>query len=73
MTVTADDVVLVEGYAAQERGGPIAPWTYPQRSPRPHDVVIDVLFCGICHTDLHVIGPWNREFPVVPGHELVGR
>jgi uncharacterized zinc-type alcohol dehydrogenase-like protein len=34
---------------------------------------MDVLFCGICHTDLHFIGPWGQEFPLVPGHEIVGR
>ena len=42
------------------------------REPRPHDVVLDVLYCGICHTDLHMVGDWGIDFPMVPGHELVG-
>ncbi|MFI5844665.1 NAD(P)-dependent alcohol dehydrogenase [Catenuloplanes sp. NPDC051500] len=63
----------VNAFAALERGGPIRPWTYRQRDARPHDVRIEVLYCGICHTDLHYVGPWGRDYPVVPGHELVGR
>jgi uncharacterized zinc-type alcohol dehydrogenase-like protein len=63
----------VHGYAALEREGPITPWDFEQREPRPNDVAFDVLFCGICHTDLHHIGPWGQEFPLVPGHEMVGR
>jgi alcohol dehydrogenase (NADP+) len=63
----------VHGYAALEREGPIAPFDFEQREPRPDDVAFDVLFCGICHTDLHHIGPWGQEFPLVPGHEMVGR
>ena len=63
----------VHGYAALEREGPVTPWDFEQREPRPDDVAFDVLFCGICHTDLHSIGPWGQEFPIVPGHEMVGR
>jgi uncharacterized zinc-type alcohol dehydrogenase-like protein len=63
----------VHGYAALEREGPITPFDFEQREPRPDDVAFDVLFCGICHTDLHSIGPWGQEFPLVPGHEMVGR
>jgi len=63
----------VKAYAALERGGPVTPWTYKQRDLRPHDVRFDVLYCGICHTDLHSIGPWGQTFPLVPGHEMVGR
>jgi alcohol dehydrogenase (NADP+) len=63
----------VHGYAALERDAAITPWDFEQREPRPDDVAFDVLFCGICHTDLHSIGPWGQEFPLVPGHEMVGR
>lgn len=63
----------VNAFAALERGGPIRPWAYQQRDARPHDVRIEVLFCGICHTDLHYVGPWGHDYPLVPGHELVGR
>jgi alcohol dehydrogenase (NADP+) len=63
----------VHGFAAMERDGPIAPFDFEQREPRPDDVAFDVLFCGICHTDLHSIGPWGQEYPLVPGHEMIGR
>ena len=63
----------VHGFAALERDGPIAPFDFEQREPRPDDVAFDVLFCGICHTDLHSIGPWGQEYPLVPGHEMIGR
>jgi uncharacterized zinc-type alcohol dehydrogenase-like protein len=63
----------VHGYAAMEREGPIAPFDFEQREPRPDDVAFDVLFCGICHTDIHSIGPWGQEYPLVPGHEMIGR
>lgn len=63
----------VAAHAVLHSGGPVQPWTFEQRSTREHDVVLDVLFCGICHTDLHMIGPWGQSFPLVPGHEMVGR
>jgi alcohol dehydrogenase (NADP+) len=63
----------IHGFAAMERDGPIAAFDFEQRQPRPEDVAFDVLFCGICHTDLHSIGPWGQEYPLVPGHEMVGR
>ena len=49
------------------------PRSFERRAPRAHDVALDILFCGICHTDLHSIGKWGQEFPIVPGHEIVGR
>ncbi len=63
----------VNTLAVMERNGPVQAWQFERRSPRPRDVVIEVLYCGICHTDLHMIGPWGSDFPLVPGHELVGR
>lgn len=63
----------VNAFAALERGGPVRPWSYEQRDARPHDVRFEVLYCGICHTDLHSIGPWGQSYPLVPGHEMVGR
>ncbi|MFK4808763.1 NAD(P)-dependent alcohol dehydrogenase [Devosia sp. ZW T5_3] len=61
------------GFAALERNAPVVPFDFSRRALRDHDVALDVLFCGICHTDLHMIGPWGQEFPLVPGHEMVGR
>lgn len=61
------------GFAAMQRDGELTPFAFSRRTLRPHDVAMEVLFCGICHTDLHSIGPWGQEFPLVPGHEIVGR
>ena len=62
-----------QGFAALERDASLTPFPFSRRTLRPHDVAMDVLFCGICHTDLHFIGPWGQEFPLVPGHEIIGR
>ena len=61
-----------QGYAALERHGAVMPWTFERRDLRPTDVALDIHFCGICHSDLHAIESWGQEFPLVPGHELVG-
>ena len=63
----------VSAYAALERDAPVSPWSFPMRERRDQDIGFEVLFCGICHTDLHMIGPWGQNFPLVPGHEIVGR
>jgi alcohol dehydrogenase (NADP+) len=62
-------------YAAQSATSPLANWTLERRNPKPHDVAIEILYCGVCHSDLHTArGEWgNSVFPVVPGHEIVGR
>jgi alcohol dehydrogenase (NADP+) len=63
------------GYAAQDAGSPLAPFEFQRRDLRELDVRIDVLYCGVCHSDLHQArNEWrNTMFPVVPGHEIVGR
>jgi uncharacterized zinc-type alcohol dehydrogenase-like protein len=65
----------VLSYAAQSAKAPLAPYRIVRRDARPSDVVIDILYCGICHSDVHrVNNDWgNTHFPVVPGHEIVGR
>ena len=64
-----------KSYAAQEATTPLAPWTIKRRSPKPHDVEIQILYCGVCHSDLHTArNEWrNTVYPCVPGHEIVGR
>ena len=64
----------IPAYAAQGPQTPLAPFTIERREPGPHDVVIDIAFCGICHSDLHQVrDEWGRSiFPMVPGHEIVG-
>jgi uncharacterized zinc-type alcohol dehydrogenase-like protein len=67
--------VNVLGYAAQSAKGALAPYRFVRREPRANDVVIDILYCGVCHSDVHrVNNDWGTtNFPVVPGHEIVGR
>ncbi len=60
------------GYAAIERGGALQPWRFKRRAPRPEDVAVRVLYCGVCHSDIHSVQRWGQSFPLVPGHEIVG-
>ena len=65
----------INAYAAQDAVSPVAPFSISRREVGPHDVQIEILYCGICHSDLHQIrNEWgNSIFPMVPGHEIVGR
>ncbi|TWI06017.1 putative zinc-type alcohol dehydrogenase-like protein [Luteimonas cucumeris] len=62
-------------YAAAEPGLPLAPYAIQRREPRNGEVLIDILYCGVCHSDIHQArDEWGRGiFPMVPGHEIVGR
>jgi uncharacterized zinc-type alcohol dehydrogenase-like protein len=62
-------------YAAQSASSALAPLAIERREPGPHDVHIDILYCGVCHSDLHQArNEWhNTIYPCVPGHEIVGR
>ena len=62
-------------YAAQSATDPLAPFAIERRAPLPTDVAIDILFCGVCHSDLHQArNDWKcTTYPIVPGHEIVGR
>jgi uncharacterized zinc-type alcohol dehydrogenase-like protein len=68
-------MIETKAYAAQNEHTPLAPWTFERRDVGPHDVQFDILFCGVCHSDLHQIkNDWFPGiFPMVPGHEIVGR
>lgn len=66
--------INVLGYAATAPRTSLIPYSFKRRDPRPDDVVIDILYCGVCHSDLHHVNQdWNTTYPVVPGHEIVGR
>jgi len=64
-----------KAYAAREAAGPLSPWNFERRLPGPHDVQADILYCGVCHTDIHFIrNDWGMSiYPLVPGHEIVGK
>ncbi len=65
----------VLGWAAPAVAAPLAPWRFERRDPRPDDVVIEILWCGVCHSDLHnVQNDWGHStYPMVPVHEIIGR
>ena len=62
-------------FAAQSAASPLAPFSIARREPLPDDVVIDIQYCGVCHSDLHQVrNEWSGTvYPIVPGHEIVGR
>lgn len=68
-------MIPAKAYAAQDAQTDLAPWSFERREVGPHDVQFDILFCGVCHSDLHQIkNDWFPGiFPMVPGHEIVGR
>jgi uncharacterized zinc-type alcohol dehydrogenase-like protein len=65
----------VKSYAALSNTSPLVPYNIERRNPKPTDVQMDILYCGICHSDLHYArNEWGMTtFPIVPGHEIVGR
>jgi uncharacterized zinc-type alcohol dehydrogenase-like protein len=63
------------GYAAQDKTSPLTPFHFDRREPGPKDVVVAIDYCGICHSDIHQArDEWGGSiYPMVPGHEIVGR
>ena len=63
------------GYAAHSATTPLVPFSFERRAPGPRDVHIEILYCGVCHSDLHQVrNEWGGSaFPMVPGHEILGR
>jgi uncharacterized zinc-type alcohol dehydrogenase-like protein len=68
-------VINTFGYAAQSAIAPLGLFNFERREPGSHDVQIEILYCGVCHSDLHIArNEWkSTTYPVVPGHEIVGR
>jgi uncharacterized zinc-type alcohol dehydrogenase-like protein len=69
------DHMRTTGYAAYETTGPLAPYEFERRALRANDVALEILYCGVCHSDLHTArNDWGWSYyPIVPGHEIVGR
>jgi uncharacterized zinc-type alcohol dehydrogenase-like protein len=63
------------GYAAHSKTSPLVPFDFERREPNPEDVVVEIEYSGICHSDIHQVrAEWgNAIFPMVPGHEIVGK
>lgn len=65
---------LTRGYATSSAAEPLRPFTFERRAPKDDDVVIDIAYCGVCHSDVHAAhDAWgNSRYPMVPGHEITG-
>lgn len=68
-------MIHVKGFAATDPTSPLAQYNFERRDLREHDVLVDILFSGVCHSDLHQVrDEWGGSiYPMVPGHEIVGR
>ncbi len=68
-------MIETRGYAAQAPKMPLGPFNFERREPGARDVQIEILYCGVCHSDLHTVrNEWKSTiYPAVPGHEIVGR
>jgi uncharacterized zinc-type alcohol dehydrogenase-like protein len=64
-----------KAYAAYSATSPLKPFALTRRDPLPDEVKIEILFCGVCHSDIHTArDEWGgTKYPCVPGHEIVGR
>ncbi|CAA0373108.1 hypothetical protein SK92_02791 [Klebsiella oxytoca] len=62
------------GYAAHAADAKLVPYHFERRDLRENDVAIEILYCGVCHSDLHTVnGDWGPQpYPLIPGHEIVG-
>ncbi|MDO9182725.1 MAG: NAD(P)-dependent alcohol dehydrogenase [Bacteriovorax sp.] len=67
-------MIKTSGYAAINFNTPLVPYDFTRREPRPNDILIEIDYCGVCHSDIHQVkNEWgNAVYPMVPGHEIVG-
>ena len=75
---TKAQTISAKAYAAHDATGPLGPHAFTRRAVRPQDIQIEILYCGVCHSDLHQVrDEWKSVmptvYPCVPGHEIVGR
>src|SRR5690349_20089968 len=68
-------MIPAKSFAAQNPTAPLAPFSFQRRTPGPNDVWFEILYCGVCHSDIHQVrDEWGGSiYPMVPGHEIVGR
>lgn len=68
-------MIQSKGFAAYDAKTPLAPFSFQRRNPGPHDVHFEILYCGVCHSDIHQArDEWGGSiYPMVPGHEIVGK
>ena len=72
---TSPSAISARGYAAFDPTSPLGPFSFSRRAPGPRDVQIEILYCGVCHSDLHTVkSEWHgTTYPCIPGHEILGR
>ncbi len=72
--VKSPTVISSKAYAAHGKSAPLQPWNFERRPVGPHDVLIEIKYCGVCHTDIHFLRNdlGMSVYPMVPGHEIVG-
>src|SRR5690349_614412 len=78
MTAAATQGIATRGYAVESKDAKFTPFEFARREVGPNDVLIDILYSGICHSDIHQVrAEWEPGvlsiYPMVPGHEIVGR
>jgi uncharacterized zinc-type alcohol dehydrogenase-like protein len=68
-------MILTKGYAVHNSTDRLAPWSFERRAVGTNDIHIEILYCGVCHSDIHQVrSEWGpSRYPMVPGHEIVGR
>jgi uncharacterized zinc-type alcohol dehydrogenase-like protein len=68
-------MLVSKGYGTLNAQSPLGPFSFGRREPGPNDIAVEILYCGVCHTDLHQVrNEWGgSRYPMVPGHEIVGR
>jgi uncharacterized zinc-type alcohol dehydrogenase-like protein len=67
-------MIKTSGYAALNSNTPLVPFEFTRREPKPNDILIEIDYCGVCHSDIHQVkNEWGASvYPMVPGHEIVG-
>src|SRR5688500_10776620 len=75
LQISRKKTIATKGYAANDPHSKLGPFSFERRVPGPHDVQLEILFCGVCHSDIHQVrDEWGHStYPMVPGHEIVGR
>ena len=78
MTAAATQGIATRGYAVEDKDAKFTPFEFARREVGPNDVLIDIFYSGICHSDIHQVhAEWEPAvpsiYPMVPGHEIVGR
>jgi len=72
--LATDQLISCKGYAAQDADSSLSPWSFERRAVGAHDILIEIRYCGVCHTDIHFLENdlGVTVYPIIPGHDIVG-